>query len=789
MDNQFLQIIKEITDNYGIDVFNDLSITKSLLADYSEGAFYKERNLFIWILESNCHKALTTNQEIDEWKADWVKKLYEEDFINEDSVSFMLDFILDTAIAFDYFFDRGKCLLKDDNYDDAVIFFDRAINRLPSSFDAYRCKGFALLKAKNYSEAIINFKYAIKLKENGELLLAPLLYESYFNWGIHCLENNIGKEAVNHFNNAIKYITDDKKQYIELLTYLASSYENIKNYNDAIEAYSEIIKIDEKDIKAYKKRLHIYYKMCRYDEVLIDCKILLDANKSDVETIYHIALVYYKQEKYFDSKDEIEILLQMDISLELKNKIENLKTLVNMEISHFYEKSGDSYYENKNYQKAIKNYEKVLKYYTSDSILLKIGFSYFIPKNNDLALITFKKILDSYSDSVEHLIANGVIKFLKGHYEETIKHFENKNVMVSSHSEFTNPILIKAYLNHGNYLMRLGKIDEAYTLYTNANKYFPDQLEFTIGKGIAAYRKNDFYVAIDLLEKSLILKPDNSDDLCDILYDAYLNIGIQNNVNEEYREAIVNFNKVIHNIENTNQKYIIAIKNRSYSFCKMDRYDDVINDCSAILNIEDDIDTLVMRAETYMKLDNYKFALKDCNRILELETHNFKAYLNRINILVKQDYMIIAKILAEMALRNKVMQPIYKELTNVLDKINSELSLEYKEYNKSGELNLFENNYSYAIHCFLKAIFINPNDHISFVRIGYSLNQLKKQGNDSNMNNTFYYYGLIHAKESIKDVFRDEIEQAESFHITKEYNQYISSIIDNINMQLSQIKN
>jgi hypothetical protein len=71
MDNQVPQSIKKIIDNYGIEVFDNLSITKSLLADYSEGALYKERNLFIWILESNCHKALTANQEIDDWKMKW----------------------------------------------------------------------------------------------------------------------------------------------------------------------------------------------------------------------------------------------------------------------------------------------------------------------------------------------------------------------------------------------------------------------------------------------------------------------------------------------------------------------------------------------------------------------------------------------------------------------------------------------------------------------------------------------------------------------------------------------
>jgi tetratricopeptide (TPR) repeat protein len=571
-----------------------------------------------------------------------VKKLHEEDFIDEESVSDMLDLILGTAIVFEYFINKGKYFLNDNDY----------------------------------SEAIINFKYAIDLKENEELLLAPLLYESYFNWGIHCLENNIGKETVNHFKNAIKYMTDDKKQYIELLRYLAFSYENIKNYKDAIATYSEIIKIDEKNIEAYKKRLHIYYKIGSYDEVLIDCKILLDVNNVDVETIYHIALVYYKQGKYFDSKNEIEILLQINIPLELKNKIEKLKMLVNMEISRFYERSGDSYYENKNYQKAIENYEQVLKYDTSDSILLKAGISYLILKNNDLALMTFKKILDCSSDSVEHIIANGAIKFLKGDYEETIKHFEDKNMMISSYNEFTNSILKKAYNNYGDSLLQSGKIDDAYTLYTNANKYFPTQLEFIIGKGITAYRKGDFYEAIDFLKRSLVLKPDNNDDLHDVLYDSYLSIGIQNNIDEKYGEAIVNFNKIIHhiNIKRYNQKYITAIKNRSYSHYKMDSYDSAIYDCSIILHIKDDIDMLVMRAAAYMKLNNYKFALRDCNKILELEMHNSKAYLDRINILVKQNYIIIAKVLTEIALRDKAMQPIYKELTNVLNEINSKSS-------------------------------------------------------------------------------------------------------------------
>ena len=94
------------------------------------------------------------------------------------------------------YFNKGLALFKLNKLEEAIICYDKAIQLNPNFFQALCGKGIVLNKLNRYHEAIENYNKAIQLK--------PDYVEAWSNKGITLHNLNRYEEALNHYDKAIE---------------------------------------------------------------------------------------------------------------------------------------------------------------------------------------------------------------------------------------------------------------------------------------------------------------------------------------------------------------------------------------------------------------------------------------------------------------------------------------------------------------------------------------------------------------------------------------------------------
>jgi tetratricopeptide (TPR) repeat protein len=91
-------------------------------------------------------------------------------------------------------FDEGIKMMETEQYDKAIEFFDRTIEKNPSNTAAQNAKGVALFEQRKYDEAITSFSASIAVDSTS--------YKPFFNRGNAHLEKKLYKEALLDYNTA-----------------------------------------------------------------------------------------------------------------------------------------------------------------------------------------------------------------------------------------------------------------------------------------------------------------------------------------------------------------------------------------------------------------------------------------------------------------------------------------------------------------------------------------------------------------------------------------------------------
>jgi len=133
--------------------------------------------------------------------------------------------------------------------------------------------GITLVLAKNYEEALIYFKKAVKKD--------PLYAKAYLHNG-HC------NEALGRSNEQIesyKQTISIKPDYAEAYWGSGMAYGNLGQYPEAIEAYKQAIRIEPDFGKAHAALVMTYLKIGDKDSALKHYEILVDLDNKKSENM------------------------------------------------------------------------------------------------------------------------------------------------------------------------------------------------------------------------------------------------------------------------------------------------------------------------------------------------------------------------------------------------------------------------------------------------------------------------------------------------------------------------
>ena len=140
-------------------------------------------------------------------------------------------------------------------YDSAVLAYDKAIALDPEYVWSWNNRGDAYANLDKFPEAIADFEKAIELSPE----------ESFVPW------NNLGRvyyrqrlytQAIDAYNNAVEI----KKDYLPALVGLGNAYKSIRNFSAATTAYDQAIAINPNSYESWFGKALIAESLQKYEE-------------------------------------------------------------------------------------------------------------------------------------------------------------------------------------------------------------------------------------------------------------------------------------------------------------------------------------------------------------------------------------------------------------------------------------------------------------------------------------------------------------------------------------------
>jgi tetratricopeptide (TPR) repeat protein len=234
---------------------------------------------------------------------------------------------------------RGDSVLNAGEYDQAIVYYQKAIDINPNNTDAragmenahgkqekrkeaeaYKKKGDEFFESGGYEQAITSYQQAIATD--------PLYAKAHYAMGtihdrfrrfdqsIACYQKAIEidpNDAEAHYNMGDAYA--DLKKYAQAVPcyqksidinpsyanahfYLGCAYDELKQYDKSIPCYQNYSNLDPKNAYVHTKMGLAYENLEQYNQAILCYQKAIDLDPKEPETYYHMGLVYAELKKY-----------------------------------------------------------------------------------------------------------------------------------------------------------------------------------------------------------------------------------------------------------------------------------------------------------------------------------------------------------------------------------------------------------------------------------------------------------------------------------------------------------
>ena len=182
------------------------------------------------------------------------------------------------------------------------------------------------------------------------------------------------RKAIEAYTDSIKINSKNDKAYNNI----GMAYRNLKEYEKAIEAYEKSIEINPQKEDAYYSMGSIYYKLKKYGKAIEVYKRWIEINSQNDGIYSLMGIVYYQLKEY---KQAIEVY---------KKSIE-----INSQNYEIYSLMGIAYTDLKEYKKAIEACKKSIEINPQyDKAYYNMGIAYDNLQEYEKAIEVYKKSID-----------------------------------------------------------------------------------------------------------------------------------------------------------------------------------------------------------------------------------------------------------------------------------------------------------------------------------------------------------------------------------------------------------
>jgi tetratricopeptide (TPR) repeat protein len=258
----------------------------------------------------------------------------------------------------------------------AIEQYEQIVRLQPDSMDDHLLLGRLYRLNNDLQKAEAEFKTAVKLQPDSEEAVTTLAY----------LYNELGDTS--RATQVLSSVPNAERS-AKLYAALGYTYEQQKQYKNAIESYRHAIEMDRDNLDAIRGLAQNLLNDGQADAALQQYKVIADANPEDAQTYVRIAEIYRKQGKY-------------DLALENLKKAESMvqdSVEVPYNIAAIYQAQGRFDEAIPIMRELLKKSEKADGKYSNGEksnravFLERLGSIYRDQGNNQAAVQTFREIV------------------------------------------------------------------------------------------------------------------------------------------------------------------------------------------------------------------------------------------------------------------------------------------------------------------------------------------------------------------------------------------------------------
>ena len=399
------------------------------------------------------------------------------------------------------------------------------------------------------------------------------------------------EKAVEHYTEALRL----NPQLVEAYNNRGNAYCNKKSLvGRAIEDYTRAIDLTPNYAIAYYNRGTAYYNQSKHNLAIEDFNAAIDLNPNFAEAFHNRGVAY-------SGKNMPDLaIVDFDQAIQLKQNLVEA-----------YNNRGAAYNDKNMFDHAIKDFNKAIQLNPNYAIAYNNrGNAHKAKREYDRAIEDYNKAINLAPDFAEAYNNRGTTHSDKDDCEHAIEDF---NAAIQFKPDYA-----EAYYSRGNAYSEKSDYDGAIEDYNAAINLKPDYAEAYYNCGNAYAEKDDFDRAIGCYNKAIELKPN--------LAQAYNSRGAAYYVKRNYKCAIVDYDKAIELEPN----YADAYYNSGLAYYKKGNYDRAIEDYNKAIALKPNYANVYNgRGAAYYVKRNYDRAIKDFTQAIELHPNDANAYNSR----------------------------------------------------------------------------------------------------------------------------------------------------------------
>lgn len=492
----------------------------------------------------------------------------------------------------------GYNFFKQNKFKEGILNFTKEIELHPDNASAYYYLGIIYFKQDKWQEAENKFNKTIKLQpQNGF---------AHYYFGAALSRQGSYDKAIFELEEAIK---TDKNNFL-IYSELGTAYLNKELYNESIEALNNALLLGGTDPKLHYQLGLSYYKKNKYGQAAEELTKYNNIDPKNFNAQYYTGLTYAAQ-----GKNDLAIKAFKE-ALEIEPQNHEIVFII-----------GSIYIDQKKYINAIAELKVAVSINAKDpAYRYKLGLAYFFNDEKEAAAGEFDEAIKIDPANPDY------------HYYLGLTYFDSdmKKALIEFISVVDlNPNYQGVYLKLAALYEKQKQIPDAIDAYQKALNNDPkDKVSINFSLGKLCYEIKDYKQSEKYFNDVIKIDANHTD--------AYLQLGIAQNIQEKYNDAILSFKKAIA-LEQNNIKARMLL---AFAYSKEQMNKEAVEEYMAILDIDpSNADSYYRTGMIYMHRGLFDKARESFKKAAETNKDNllYKNALTDLDIFIKKEQENIVK--------------------------------------------------------------------------------------------------------------------------------------------------